>query len=73
MTAVFPSDTVYATVSLRGIEVARFQMNGMTCLTDILRRITSALAGKLGLATVDLRNANQGWQQRRLMKLAPAA
>ncbi len=72
MTAILPSDTIFATVSQRGNILASFRLSGITSLTDVLRYLRRSIADIAGITTIDLRNGSQGWHKRHTVMLTAA-
>ncbi|MDE7411847.1 MAG: hypothetical protein K2M94_07395 [Paramuribaculum sp.] len=71
MTTILPSDTIFATVRQRGTTLADIRLSGISSIRDILIYLRRTLGTIAGLATIDLRNGSQGWQQRHTVMLAP--
>lgn len=70
MATISLNDVIYATLRLRGTSLATINISGVTSFPEILSRLMSAFSGKVrGLATVEMRNASQGWAARRNVML----
>ncbi len=70
MAAISLNDVIFATIRLRGNSLATISVSGVTTFAEILKRLMAALKGKIrGMATVELRNASQGWSARRNVML----
>ena len=65
-------DTIYATVTLKAQIVAQLTLSGFSSMAELIKNICSRLAGIAGLVTIDLRNSNGGWRERRSLRLRPA-
>ncbi len=61
------TDTLYATVTQRGVTLANLTLMGMTSFPDIVRELRSALGNVAGITTLLLRNTSQGWSDRRAL------
>lgn len=70
MATISLNDVIFATIRLRGASLATISVSGVTTFSEILSRLMSSLTGRVrGLATVELRNASQGWAARRNVML----
>lgn len=62
-------DEIYATLTQRGIIVAKVKMQGIKSLSDVLMHLRSLASNCVGLVTLKVRNYTQGWSQSRSIKL----
>ncbi len=70
MATISLNDVIFATIRLRGTSLATISVSGVTTFAEILSRLISSLSGRVrGLATIELRNASQGWAARRNVML----
>lgn len=69
MATINLQDEVYATLSQRGIVVAKVKMQGIKSLSDVLLQLRSLASNCVGLATLKIRNYTQGWSQRKSIML----
>lgn len=63
MAQIDGNDTLFATVRQRGIVIARMTIEGVNGLAEVLMRLMGCLNGYSGLATVNLRSSQQGWNR----------
>lgn len=63
MATINCTDTIFATVKLRGITLASLTLNGMTSFSDVVREVRTSIGNVAGLATLQLRNLTQGWSR----------
>lgn len=62
-------DEIYATLTQRGIVVAKVKLQGIKSLTDVLLTLRSLATNCVGLVTLKVRNYTQGWSQCKNIKL----
>ncbi|MDE7024781.1 MAG: hypothetical protein K2O88_02740 [Paramuribaculum sp.] len=70
MATINHSDTIFATVKLRGITLTTLTLKGMTSFSDVIREIRIAIGHVAGLATLQLRNPTQGWSHSSALLLS---
>ena len=63
------SDTIFATVTMRTKNIVRLTLSGFSSMVDLMKNICSRLDGVAGLVTVELRNSDGGWCERRSIRL----
>lgn len=63
MATITCTDTIFATVKLRGVTLASFTLRGMSSFSDVVRHVRSSVGDVAGLATLQLRNSSQGWSR----------
>lgn len=63
MATINSSDTIFATVKLRGVTVGSFTLSGMTGFSDVVRHVRHSVGNLAGLVTLQLRNCSQGWSR----------
>lgn len=62
MARISPSDNLFATVYQRGREVFRYSGSGIDSAAMILEKMRGyGAATAAGIATLNIRNASQGW------------
>lgn len=66
------NDTIYATVIMHTRTIAQLTLSGFNSMTELMKTICSRLTGMAGLVTVELRNINGGWKERRSVRLRVA-
>lgn len=62
-------DEIYATLTQRGIVVAKIKLQGIRSLSDVLLKLRSHASNCMGLVTLKVRNYTQGWSQSKNIKL----
>lgn len=71
MTSIHSSDLVLASAIYGGRTLATLSGTGFESITDVLKAIRASLGSFAGLIELTVRNASQGWRQRRSMFVAP--
>ncbi|MBD5277566.1 MAG: hypothetical protein HDS30_07960 [Bacteroides sp.] len=61
MNTINYNDTIYASASLRGRNIANICISGAISTSDIIARLKSILGEAAGMIQITLRNATQGW------------
>lgn len=61
MATINSTDTIFATVKLRGVTLGSYTLSGMTGFSDVVRHVRNSVGKVAGLATLQLRNSSQGW------------
>lgn len=67
MSAILPSDTIFATVRQHGRIMTQFTLSGISSFAEIVRHLRSNSI--TGITNVELRNGTQGWNERHTLML----
>lgn len=71
MTTISLQDEIYATLTQRGIEVAKIKTQGIKSISELLMKLRALASNCVGMVTLKVRNYSQGWSQCRNVKLMP--
>ncbi len=63
------SDTIFATVTMQTRTIVKLTLSGFNSMVDLMKSICNQLSGVAGLVTIELRNTDSGWCERKSLRL----
>jgi hypothetical protein len=74
MASISKSDTIMASVTLRGKTLATINSNGFSSFSDVVSQLRAKAGSVAGIISINLRNFSQGWSEKRTLYItAPLA
>ncbi len=65
MATITSTDNLFASATIRGVEFFSYAGSGISCLSELIRRVRQQAVNAHGMVTLNVRNASQGWAQTR--------
>lgn len=73
MSTISPTDNLFATAYMRGIEIYRFAGTGISSLSELISKMRDHAAGCGGMVTLNVRNSSRGWAGSKSIYLSQAS
>lgn len=70
MGQISPSDNLFATAYIRGVEVFNFSGNGISDFCSLVEKLRDHAPLKAGMVTINVRNSSRGWCHSRSIYLS---